>query len=309
MSLAEQDETGTLHDDSKNLFYYESIHDYYPNKNAMLTNDKKDNKNMDANQYTNFYSPHDYYSNGNKSMMPVYMAKYMSSTKKPKTFWEKLKKFLLWSFWTFSLIMIGVGLGALLVSSNELQEFSVLDMYNGIVTQDEIIFDMSCIAHNPTLFSVYVEKSNLDIFAESEYLTGSKDDKDGDDDSRETILLGSVYGFETGMVFETGVFWRHFDIARTSIKLKNPGMSDELTKEVVERKVTKTVEPTKSGSPPIETSPPKKDTKLKKWKDISKYEFTLIVKGVAYYEAPMKKGQKTLPVQYQVVVNKGKHKV
>lgn len=321
MSLAAHDETERLHDDSKNFFYYNSIHDYYPNKNSIPAANKKDNKNVDMNQYSNFYSPHDYYSNNNKNMVPMYMAKYMTSTKKPKTFWDKFKKFLLWSFWTFALIMIGVGLGALLVSSNELQEFSVLDMYNGIVTQEEIIFDMSCIAHNPTLFSVYVEKSNLDIFAKSEYLTGGKDDKDGDDDTKETILLGSVYGFETEMVFKPGIFFKHFGIARTSIKLKNPGMSDELMRnfevlpesvEVMKQTVTKTLEPTKTltkTSTSTETQPPKKDTKLKKWKDISKYEFTLIVKGIAYYDAPMNKGQKSLPVQFQVVVNKGKHKV
>ncbi|KAL6930958.1 hypothetical protein ACO0R3_004082 [Hanseniaspora guilliermondii] len=315
MSLAVNDETERLHEDGKNLFYYESIHDFYPNKNGNV--DKKNPKPMDFNQYTDFYSPHDYYANNNKNMVPMYMAKYMDSSKKPKTLWERIKRFLLLVFWTVALIMIGVGLGALLVSSTELQEFSVLDMYNGIVTQDEIIFDMSCIAHNPTLFNVYVEKSNLDIFAESEYLTGGKDDTDGDDEARETILLGSVYGFETEMVFKTGIFWKHFDIARTSIKLKNPGMTDEILvadnqllkdEGIKNSRVRTTLQPTKT-SDPTETPPPRKDTKLKKWKDICKYEFTLIVKGVAYYEAPMRKGQKSLPVQYQVVVNKGKHKI
>lgn len=315
MSLAVNDETERLHDDGKNFFYYDSIHDFYPNKDGIT--DKKNPKNMDFNQYTEFYSPHDYYANKNKNMAPMYMAKYTDSSKKPKTLWERVKRFLLLLFWTLALIMIGVGLGALLVSSTELQEFSVLDMYNGIVTQDEIIFDMSCIAHNPTLFNVYVEKSNLDIFAESEYLTGGNDENDGDDESRETILLGSVYGFETEMVFKTGIFWRHFDIARTSIKLKNPGMTDELLvannqvledPNVSDRKVRTTLQPT-ATSVSIETLPSRKDTKLKKWKDICKYEFTLIVKGVAYYEAPMRKGQKSLPVQYQVVVNKGKHKI
>ena len=315
MSLAVNDETERLHDDGKNFFYYDSIHDFYPNKNG--NPDKKNPKNMDFNQYTEFYSPHDYYANNNKNMVPMYMGKYMDSSKKPKTIWEKIKRFLLLLFWTLALIMIGVGLGALLVSSTELQEFSVLDMYNGIVTQDEIIFDMSCIAHNPTLFNVYVEKSNLDIFAESEYLTGGNDDSDGDNETRETILLGSVYGFETEMVFKTGIFWRHFDIARTSIKLKNPGMTDELLtadnqvfedQNVSNGKLRTTLQPT-ATSVSTETLPSRKETKLKKWKDICKYEFTLIVKGVAYYEAPMRKGQKSLPVQYQVVVNKGKHKI
>lgn len=314
MSLVGNDETERLHDSGKNFLYYDSIHDLNPNKNGIA--DKKNPKNMDFSQYTEFYSPHDCYTN-NKNMVPMYMAKYMDASKKPKTLGEKIKRFMLLLFWTLALIMIGVGLGALLVSSTELQEFSVLDMYNGIVTQDEIIFDMSCIAHNPTLFNVYVEKSNLDIFAESEYLTGGEHEKNGDDETRETILLGSVYGFETEMAFKTGIFWRHFDIARTSIKLKNPGKTDELLiaggqaledQGVPDKQVRTTLQPTPT-SVSTEALLPGKDTKLKKWKDICKYEFTLIVKGVAYYEAPLRRGQKSLPVQYQVVVNKGKHKV
>ncbi|XBW38658.1 hypothetical protein QEN19_004246 [Hanseniaspora menglaensis] len=360
-------------ENNRHTYYYDSIHDFSPVKNSNGANNNK-KMNLMPQFGNNYYPPHEYYNNGN--------AFRLNSNYKKRSIWSKIKLFICWLFLFSCLIMLGVGIGAYIVSSKELSEFDIAEMSNSIITQDEILFDITAFAHNPSLFSISIQEVNIDIFAESKYSQDTENtDLAGysDDDDLLTILLGSVYELETPLLFQSNIFWRYFSISKSSMKLKNPAKSallsgsslkkvnkfDELYTESVyfaddkllsknfvtnAEKTTVTLNPsdflpsrsdvstpttsetlskssvsysatktTSSGvsdsftttvsaepskTPPV--PPPRNDKKFKQWKEISKYEFTLIIKGAAYYNVPFIKSQRSVPIQHQIIVNKGK---
>ncbi|KAL6930054.1 hypothetical protein ACO0SA_001461 [Hanseniaspora valbyensis] len=392
-------------ENNRNVYYYDSIHDFTPHKN----NDNGKKGNLMPHLGNHYYSSHDFYNN--KNGFPF------NDNNGKETLWSKIKFFIYWLFVITFLIMLGVGIGAFIVSNKELEEFSIASMANWIIAQDEILFDITAFAHNPSLLSISIQSVNIDIFAESQYAGDGSDTSEttpyGHKDAV-TLLLGSVYELETPFVFKSDIFWRYFSVSTSSIKLKNPARStgngfyypdaienfiesnDETVllsernlfkqdKKVSTGKTTITLHPSKVSSskdtktssaektvtstttktatkttsinPPSDSStvistsnkivtstatktttetsnvesstltstvsnststststhtpptpPPRKDKKYAQWKEISKYEFTMIIKGVAYYEVPFIKSQRSVPVQYQILVNEGKHK-
>lgn len=379
-------------ENNRNVYYYDSIHDFSPAKdNSSGSNGKK--MNIVPHFGNHYYSPHDYY---NKNTF------HPDGSKVKKTLWSKIKLFICWILLITCLIMVGVGIGAFLVSNKELEEFGIADMFNSIIAQDEIIFDITAFAHNPSLLSISMQTVNIDIFAESQYLENGDDSSfsiSGKPDDTVTILLGSVFDLETPFVFKSNFFFfRHLSLSTSTIKLKNPGKTANkddfilgmnyelgdlssldsgftekglptLSNQPTSRRTTITLKPSDENSSkevPTSTSktiitstktetshvtfsdsttassitltgtetatktttttlgitsttssfsshtppvpPPRKDKKFRQWQDISKYEFTLIIKGAAYYEVPFIKSQRSVPIQHQVIMNKGKHK-
>lgn len=167
--------------------------------------------------------------------------------------------------------ILGVGfvMGFVLATTKDLTNVSITSIENPLVSVDELVFNVVVEALNPGWFTVSIQDVELDIFAKSGYLP------DGNSNTVETVLLGTVYALESPMNFEGGFFKRDSISQIGDIKLLSPGKN--LTGV------------SSNGTDPDNS---------KKWEMISKNPFDLIIRGVLRYDLPMSKGGKS------VVVNK-----
>lgn len=171
-------------------------------------------------------------------------------------------------------------MGFLLASTKDLSNISVVSIENALVSQDELVFSIVVEALNPGWFSVSINDLELDVFAKSGYLG------DASDFGVETVLLGSVYNFESEITFKGSFLSRELVQQTGEIKLVAPGRN--LTSMVVAETKPPHHLPGEGDAP----------DNSEKWNIISKHPFDLILRGVLKYNLPM-----TLSVK-SAVVNK-----
>lgn len=180
------------------------------------------------------------------------------------------------------LCILGIGfvLGFLLASTKDLSNISIVSIENALVSQDELVFSIVVEALNPGWFTVTVEDVELDIFAKSGYLN---DENSGV--SVETVLLGSVFAFESALNFDGSFFNRELIQQTGEIKLIGPGKN--LTGSNDPRKTHSLHNLDEDGEPP---------DNYEKWGIISKHPFDLILRGVLKYNLPMTSNSKSAVV-------------
>ncbi|CAB4252539.1 similar to Saccharomyces cerevisiae YNL054W VAC7 Integral vacuolar membrane protein involved in vacuole inheritance and morphology [Maudiozyma barnettii] len=228
----------------------------------------------------NGYSPHDFY--GKKST------------------WSKLKSAFYFSFVMTVLVTIGFIFGFIIATNKELQDFNVVLVDNVISTTDELLFDITASAFNPGFFSISIFDSDLDIFAKSDHIPNDDDDNGGDgnesdpfkdrnEDSTETIFLGTVSKLDPELKFSGGFFNRKYDVSMTSLKIKNPAKNED-----------------KSGRDNTRSSNQQEDPDgSEKWEEIIKYNYDLIIRGNLRYKIPFFNNDRSIAVQRTANVPKG----
>ncbi|SSD61541.1 uncharacterized protein SCODWIG_03302 [Saccharomycodes ludwigii] len=237
------------------------------------------------------YSPHNYFNHRRQRRDMI---------------WYKLRNFIYFSFVIMSLLVVGFVSGFLLASNKDLNDFEIISMDNVLVSLDEIVFDITTQAFNEGMFTISVDTVELDIFAESKYISDNFITIDGAPKSMiETILLGTVYKLETPLEFRGGFWKKNYDMSISSVKLKSPGQQDTPSSpdDGDENEGNKTVIlRSPSGMNLVDDNDSDNKQKYGKWKNIIKNEFTLIVRGNVYYKVPFISSEKSVGVQKSTVV-------
>ncbi|KAG5362501.1 Vacuolar segregation protein 7 [Yarrowia sp. C11] len=184
-----------------------------------------------------------------------------------------------------AVLLIGFVFGFVLATNRPLQNVSVVDITDLLISEQELVFDIVVRAFNPGILSVVVPFLDIDVFAKPIVTKDDKDDKD-----KNILLLGNIDEFDVPLRFEGGFFTRHAQTAMGEVRLNDPGVSRNTTVD--------------SGVPLMLRVPDKdkdKDDKDKepltpeeRWKKICSEPFELIVRGVLKYDLPLfHKGQST----------------
>ncbi|SGZ56868.1 CIC11C00000000739 [Sungouiella intermedia] len=170
------------------------------------------------------------------------------------------------------ILAIGFILGFLLASTKDLANISIINIENPLVSQDELVFSIIVEALNPGWFTVEIEEVEIDIFAKSGYLDGPAGT------SVETVLLGTVFNFESALVFDGGFFNKELSQQRGEIKLIAPGKNLTGSSDPMQALMGYKLRTTDKLDPPDNSE---------KWALISKHPFDLILRGVLKYNLPM----------------------
>lgn len=190
----------------------------------------------------------------------------------------------------FCILAIGFVLGFILASTKDLTNVSIVGIENTLVSQDELIFNVVVEAYNPGWFTVNIEDVEIDIFAKSGYLPDLEKSTSEVEYTVETVLLGSVFNFESVLEFQGGFFNRDPIKQVGTIKLVGPGKNLTSVNSLQSHGHVSILHSRDSNSTEPDNS--------KKWEIISKNPFDLILRGVLKYNLPMTKNVKS------VVVNK-----
>lgn len=175
------------------------------------------------------------------------------------------------------ILSVGFFLGFLLASTKDLSNISIVGIENALVSQDELVFSVVVEALNPGWFTVSVTDIDIDIFAKSGYLGHPASDF-----AVETVLLGSVYNFESALTFKGGFFSRDVLQETGEIKLVGPGKN--LTGLAIKDNDASANKNRGDADQPDNSE---------KWDTISKHPFDLILRGVLKYNLPLTSTVKT----------------
>lgn len=192
--------------------------------------------------------------------------------------------------------ILGTGfiMGFVLASAKPLQQVHMSQVFDIVVSDEELAFTFIIEAINPGIFGVSVDQSDLDLFAKSSYLDDEPEDTpwmmssslDGefadlfepyepqspDSDSKaRTMLLGNVEHFDVPLIFEGGILSRRPQKSIGDVRLLNPG-----------RNVTG-VDDGKDHNTRFGGDYPE-DEGQKRWKKLNDHPFDLIVRGVLKYK-------------------------
>lgn len=264
---------------SSQLPYFNQASEYTPLKNKRVSRKRSD--------FYGDFSPHNFY------------------TKKGS--WSKFKNFVYFSFIVASLLTLGFISGFLLATNKELHDFQLLAMDNVLVSLDELVFDITATAFNPSLFTIGIKDVELDIFAKTKHVHVSSNEDKLYSTPYQTILLGTVYNLESELQFRGRLINRNYDVSVASVKLLNPGApknngddedgdNDDDDDDNGNKKKMGHDNQDEKGNHKLEND-------IDRWKELIKYEFELIVRGNMYYSIPFFNNQKVLPVQQQISVD------
>ncbi|CAN6670236.1 hypothetical protein TRVA0_042S01178 [Trichomonascus vanleenenianus] len=239
----------------------------------------------------------------------------------------------------FCVLSVGFILGFVLATSKPLQNARIAGIFEVLVSDEVLAFDVAVEAVNPGFLAVEVFNVDLDIFAKSPYV---RDDFDGDSegDGAHTMLLGNVKHFSAPLTFEGGFFHQVVQRAVGDVRLNNPGKNTTGEEPGDGPRPTDTFSITLASLPtaltnsdqayddsydprPITTSTndetndvynnailgtrAKEDDGLdegqRRWIKVSGHPFDLIVRGVMRYNLVLGRGQRTISVTKTVHVD------
>lgn len=187
----------------------------------------------------------------------------------------------------FGLLAFGFIAGFFLATTKDLQDVAITTVDDILVSNDELVFDMSVQAFNPGFVTIEVSDLELDIFAKSAFV-----DKfpqripifDQSQSESQTVLLGTASKFEIPLEFASGLFSRERVIAKSAIKLLNPGRNS-------------------TGLDSDKDDNHKVEDDSDKWKEIIEHPFELIIRGSLKYEIPLFGTPRSIPVTKSVAVD------
>ncbi|KAG0676779.1 hypothetical protein C6P42_001129 [Pichia californica] len=215
----------------------------------------------------------------------------------------------------FLLLFLGFISGFILATNKELQNLKALEISNTIISQEELIFDMTFSAFNPGLMPISINNVKLDIFAKTQYLNSMEKEYDYEiSKTYETVLLGAINKLEVPLYFQGGFLNRKKDVSNTEIKLINPcsykdddgnnddnGGGDDDEDENNGRRGNYTGFDNSSilSMIPISHIPDPR------WVNISRNPFDLIVRGAMMYKLPFSSQNHTISISYTSYIDPG----
>ncbi|ANB13722.1 Vac7p [Sugiyamaella lignohabitans] len=218
------------------------------------------------------YSPHNYQHG--KSWSQFYYFRIM--------FWAAV----------FGVCVLATGfiLGFLLATSKPLQETRVSQIFDVLVSDEVLAFEVVIEAYNPGYLGIEVQNVNLDLFAKSKHVTDLQRETTTstkpDDDESHTMLLGNVQKFDVPLIFEGGIFSKRLQKAVGDVKLVNPGRNttgDDLVKESLA-----VLPPSPSMWQLLQQALKEQNGELdegqKKWSRVNVHSFDLILRGSLKYK-------------------------
>ncbi|KAA8916268.1 hypothetical protein TRICI_001550 [Trichomonascus ciferrii] len=231
--------------------------------------------------------------------------------KSPSLRYYMFRRFLWMTLAILCILGAGFVLGFLLASSKPLDTLEVEEIFDIIISDQELAFDMSLEAINPGFLAVDIFKTDLDVFARSPYAKDEPDEALADNDaaSSHTLLLGNVQHFNAPVTFEGGFFNKVVQSAVGDVKLMNPGKNvtdDDDDNGGTNRTLTTTITQA-NDTPPYDIYENNSDSDLdsgqKKWVRLSSHPFDLIVRGILRYDLLFGRGQRTVSVVKSVHVD------
>ncbi|KAI0206061.1 vacuolar segregation subunit 7-domain-containing protein [Astrocystis sublimbata] len=176
------------------------------------------------------------------------------------------------------LLVVTGGIGFMFATSQPLTDVELLNIGTVIVSEQELIFDLTVQAHNPNVVVVMIDSADIEVFAKSRHagndsewwrrphdddftiLDDPPDDPpdfdDPDDDAPSpNMRLGNVHVITNPLTYEGSFFQRGSTTSTGELRLAQPGNTTE------------------SGT--------------ERWERIISDEFTLVIKGVLKYTLPL----------------------
>lgn len=148
----------------------------------------------------------------------------------------------LWLILTILMLLaVGFSLGFLLATTKPLHSVGIADIFDVLVSDEELMFDVVVEGINPGFLSIEVSEVDLDVFARSAYvkdeiveegtslssaLSASSEAGKGKDKNKSgasTMLLGNIRHFEVPLSFQGGVFSRRKQKSIGQLRLVHPG--------------------------------------------------------------------------------------
>lgn len=198
------------------------------------------------------------------------------------------------------LLVVSGAIGFMFATTQPLADVKVVALKHVLATGQELMLDMEVTARNPNIVVISVEAMDIDIFAKSKHVESDSEywkrpqlsshvekrrrgisaihtlDDDPSDppdnpDETSTMLLGSVYYFDSPLTFDGSPFRHTHSLASGALRLSKPGNH------------------TVAGG-------------TERWEKILKYEFDLILKGVLKYQLPMSQRVRRVSVDAKVTV-------
>ncbi|QPG75724.1 hypothetical protein FOA43_003084 [Brettanomyces nanus] len=274
-------------DEPQDPLLLDSNHEYLPNKQGASKLLRKKKKNL-------YFNPHDFTSSRAKRL-------------------RQLRNFCYTIGLIFLLLSVGFIGGFILATSKELQSTKVTSIRDILISDEEFVFNIEIESFNPGVMPVSIYDVQLDVFAKTQYVVDAytytvKDAKKNKPKEKEkpysTILLGSMKELDIPLRFQGGCFTRQKDSSLTEMKIMNPCSFDDDDKngDGDNMRINKPEEPP-SGSPPDIREP------SRKWLNISRNPFDLIVRGVLNYQLPVSSSNKTVAISYSYSVEPDKLKI
>jgi hypothetical protein len=228
--------------------------------------------------------------------------------KSPSLRYYMFRRFLWMTLAILCILGAGFVLGFLLASSKPLDTLEVEEIFDIIISDQELAFDMSLEAINPGFLAVDIFKTDLDVFARSPYAKDEPDEALMDDaSSSHTLLLGNVQHFNAPVTFEGGFFNKVVQSAVGDVKLMNPGKNvTDNDDDDDDGGANRTLAQANDKSPydSYESNNENDlDSGQKKWVRLSSHPFDLIVRGILRYDLLFGRGQRTVSVVKSVHVD------
>ncbi|KAF5098629.1 hypothetical protein D0Z00_001972 [Geotrichum galactomycetum] len=199
-------------------------------------------------------------------------------------------RFTLWMILIIlSILGLGFVMGFLLATTKPLHNVAIADMFDILVSDEELMFDVVVEGINPGFLSVEISNVDLDVFARSAYVQDDKNSKDKGEPH--TMLLGNIQHFEVPLSFDGGVLSRRLLKSVGQFRLVHPGRNTTSSpNDDNDDDVDLGVLPTENNS----NSPSGGsggggnggdiDNGQKKWARVSLHPFELIIRGVLKYD-------------------------
>lgn len=195
-----------------------------------------------------------------------------------------------------AVLLIGFVFGFVLATNRPLQDVSVVDITELLISEQELVFDIVVKAFNPGILSVVVPFLDVDVFAKPIVTKDDKSDKD-----KNILLLGNIDEFDVPLRFEGGFFTRHTQSAMGEVRLNDPGLPRNSTINTGVPKMLRLPAMDKDKDKDNEPLTPEE-----RWKKICSEPFELIVRGVLKYDLPLfhKKQSTTVSKSVKVTPHK-----
>ena len=194
-------------------------------------------------------------------------------------------RFTLWMILVIlSILGLGFVMGFLLATTKPLHNVAVADVFDILVSDEELMFDVVVEGINPGFLSVEISNVDLDVFARSAYV--QEDTASKPKGEPHTMLLGNIQHFEVPLSFEGGVLSRRLLKSVGQFRLVHPGRNTTSSPDDDDSDDADMVLPTESNSnsPGSGGSGGDIDNGQKKWARVSLHPFELIIRGVLKYD-------------------------
>ncbi|RDW58002.1 hypothetical protein BP6252_13413 [Coleophoma cylindrospora] len=193
-------------------------------------------------------------------------------------------------------LVISGAVGFMFATTQPLTDVKVLTLKNVLASEQELIFDMQVVAHNPNLVVVTVDSMDMLVFAKSKHAGTDaewreypmaelrrrrgiqrRDDSpadpplDDDPNTNPNLEIGHIYEFESPLTFDGSAFHHTTSTSLGELRVYKPG--------------NRTVP---GGS--------------KRWGKVVQHEFDLIIRGSLKYTLPLSQRVRSVTVEGRVTV-------